>query len=153
MLTYLTHLPFAYLPVAPVFLSPFSTTPVLQRLTQISPYRLSHSPSAYLDILLFSSQRAKAAFLISLLTGRVLLRARALFRCFLFPFQGGLRPIHRLTLHCWSTHPPPSGRFFSQCLYSAVPYSGGLVWIERGGATHSLPSGLGSADQSPDGNL
>ncbi len=71
MLSYLTHLPFVYLPVAPVFLSPFSNTPVLHRLhaplfpldplenekditTQISPQRLSHSPPAYLDILLIS---------------------------------------------------------------------------------------------------
>ncbi len=42
MLTYLTHLSFVYLPVAPVFLSPFSTAPVLYRL---------HAPLFLLDSL------------------------------------------------------------------------------------------------------
>ncbi len=57
------------------------------------------------------------------------------------------------SVHRRPTHSSPTGHFLGERVHSAVPYSSGLLWMERDGAAHCLTPGSRSPDQSQNGYL
>ncbi len=101
----------------------------------------------------FASERSKVAFLISLLSGRALLWARAIWNS----QSGIINSFDAFTTHFREVFDLCTGSLSIADqlirLRQGTSSVSGILWMEWDGAAHCLSAGSSSPDQSPDGRV